>query len=226
MEKYNKKIKIIDYFCGLGGTAKGILKYTKEQNVDVEYIGVEYNENISKLFVKNNPSAKVIVGDVYESLDMIKDADFIWLSPPCQSHSRLMLVWKNKPQWKEPDMRLWELISKLKDSGKNFILENVTPYYKPPIKPTIKIGRHCVWSNRKLFSFKYEEPDAKNVFGIWGKEEWAKYHQLETINIKDSTLERQALRNCVHWTISYGLIKQFFSNSNYKTKVPKLSDYY
>lgn len=51
----------------------------------------------------------------------------------------------NKPIY--PDMKLWQEIIFLKHHcKKDWVIENVIPYYKPFIQPSFTIGKHHYWS--------------------------------------------------------------------------------
>lgn len=68
---------------------------------------------------------------------------------------------------KIPDMRLYSVIVFLREWFKGkYVVENVNPYYKPLIQPTIKLGRHLFWTNFPLDPKKME---AQHIhIPIWG----------------------------------------------------------
>ena len=144
----SKPIKVLNLYAGLGGNRK------KWKNVEVT--AIEYTQKIADVYSKQYPGDKVIVGDAKEYLlNHFQEFDFIWGSPPCQSHTRMIKSGKNrKPRY--TDLSLYELIMFLRNyfEGK-WIIENVKPYYEPLIKPTATIGRHLVWSNFIISSIKY-----------------------------------------------------------------------
>ena len=39
--------------------------------------------------------------------------------------------------------------------------ENVIPYYEPFIKPTLKIDKHCIWSNFKIKRISLDYPNKR-----------------------------------------------------------------
>ena len=77
-------MKILNLFAGIGGnrTLWG----------DKHHItAVEYDPKIAEIYSKRFPKDEVIVGDAYEYfLQYFDKFDFIWASPPCTSHSRLV----------------------------------------------------------------------------------------------------------------------------------------
>lgn len=202
------KIKILDLFCGLGGVARGFQTYLIENGIDFEYHAVDINPRILLAHKIINPYSLTIKRDAYSFTDEeLKKYDFIWASPPCETHS-IAILWKKE----KPDMRLYELISKLYNLGKPFIVENVKPYYNPPIKPTSKVCRHRLWSNLKitpinlrLQSFHRVKDDVKTLI---------RYHELNDVSKKILKImgnvrkARDALRDMVHWRIAYKIAEQ------------------
>jgi len=145
-------MKVLNLYCGIGGNRK------LWDNCEV--VAVEYNEAIAEAYKDRYPNDTVIVGDAKEYLlENYKQFDFIWASPPCQSHSRIR---KCKVDCKEnamgstkpiyPDMSLYQMIVFLDNHIKDgkWVIENVKPYYEPLIKNYIEIDRHIYWSNFKI----------------------------------------------------------------------------
>ncbi len=198
---------VLDLFAGVGGTALGIQRFLNEQNIDFYYTAVENDFEITWSHSLLNPDDSIITQeDAWEY--PIFGHDFIWASPPCQSHSRCNMYYNKK----NPDMRLWELIRKLQQQDTPFVVENVQPYYTPPINPSLKIGRHYFWSNKPIISFKV--PERAKDWGWMGIPDWEKYHGIEsrvTDHIKDRMKRRQVLRNMLHPDISYNIIKQILN---------------
>ncbi len=198
--------KVLDLFSGIGGTAKGIIRYLYESGIEYYYTAIDTDLNVMKAYEKNIPGAFILEEDAYEF--GVGGYDFIWASPPCQSHSQLNMYMNRK----NPDMRLWNLIRKLKQQKTPFIVENVKPYYKTPIKPTVKIGRHLFWSNKPIDSFPV--PEKHRNFERMEIADWSEYHGIEesvTEHIKDRIKRRQVLRNMTHHSISYNIIKQILN---------------
>lgn len=147
-----KKIKILNLYAGIGGNRK----LWNEVDSNIEVTAVELDENIAKAYQDRFSKDTVIVGDAKEYLlENYKYFDFIWASPPCQTHSR---VRKSRVDCKEnkfgsakaiyPDMSLYQIIIFLKSHFKGyFVVENVIPYYKPLVNPDYSIDRHFYWSN-------------------------------------------------------------------------------
>lgn len=139
-------MRVLNSYAGLGGNRK------KWKGVNVT--AVEHDEKIAKVYQEQHPEDKVIIGDAHQYLlDHFEEFDFIWSSPPCQSHSRMIRSGRNrKPRY--PDLRLYEEILFLKNNFNGpWIVENVKPYYDPLI-PAKAVGRHLFWSN---FDFECSE---------------------------------------------------------------------
>jgi DNA (cytosine-5)-methyltransferase 1 len=139
-------MKILNLYACLGGN-----RYKWDEVTDVDVTAVEWDEELAKLYQERFPNDKVIVADAHQYLlDHYKEFDFIWSSPPCPTHSRLVQSNKNKIKMKYPDMKLYEEILFLKHlyNGK-YVVENVIPYYEPLI-PAQKRHRHLYWTNFNL----------------------------------------------------------------------------
>jgi DNA (cytosine-5)-methyltransferase 1 len=126
-----------------------------------EIVAVESEQYIADVYKQLYPGDTIIVGDAHQYLlDHYKEFDFIWSSPPCPTHSRMVTAKQGHGIYEYPDMSLYQEIIFLSKFFKgNWIVENVTPYYKPLIQHTAIIDRHYVWSNMliydKSFTRKY-----------------------------------------------------------------------
>src|SRR5690606_22322754 len=109
-----------------------------------EITAVEFDENIANVYKDLFPNDNVIVGDAHQYLlDHFKEFDFIWASPPCQTHSSFRQNIGVRFRGVEPvypDMKLYQEIIFLQYNfdGK-WVVENVNPYYKPLIEPSVEL---------------------------------------------------------------------------------------
>ena len=182
-------MKILNLFCGIGGNRK-------LWGDDHDVTAVEWDENIATIYGDLFPNDNLIVGDAHEFLRQHYDEfDFIWSSPPCQTHSSFRYnigVRFRGVEPKFPDMRLYEEIVFLKyHSDALWLVENVVPYYEPLI-PATRIGRHLYWSN-------FDLPDLPHlVDNIRGNQipDLEKLHGYDLSAYKLPN-KRQVLRNVV-----------------------------
>jgi len=183
--------KVLNLYSGLGGNRR------YWENVSVT--AVENNEQIASVYQKQFPKDKLIIADAHSYLvNHFREYDFIWSSPPCQSHSKMMRATRHTINT-YPDLRLYEEILLLKYFFKgNWTVENVAPYYEPLVEPTIKIGRHLFWSNFSIAPFSV--PELKGFFSATPDElkKWLGYNYKGNIYYKGNHDAGQVLRNCVH----------------------------
>jgi len=178
-------------FSGLGGNRK----LWKDSEVDVT--SVEMNPDIAAVYRDLYTKDTVVVGDAHQYLlDHFNEFDYVWSSPPCQSHSSFrqnigVRYRGTVPLY--PDMMLYQQILFLQYNFKGkWAVENVRPYYTPLIKPTAILQRHYFWSNYELKKREFKSdnirnsqiPDLQKLHGI----------DLSKYKIKN---KRQILRNCV-----------------------------
>jgi DNA (cytosine-5)-methyltransferase 1 len=187
-------VKVLNLYAGLGGNRK-LWK-------GCQVTAVEYTKKIADVYQRLNPNDEVVVCDAHQYLlENYQNFDFIWSSPPCQSHSRMIRSGKNrKPRY--PDMRLYEEILFLQHnfSGK-YVVENVKPYYRPFLKPR-PMGRHLYWSNFEWDDFEVSQPkgfiNKTNLEGKKALMDWLGIHYNENIYYEGNHCPAQILRNCVH----------------------------
>ena len=182
-----KKLRICNLFCGIGGNR---LLWGEEH----EITAVEFDPAIAKAYQSRFPNDTVVVGDAKQYLlDHYKEFDFIWCSPPCQSHSRIINSQYTRDSYsaKYPDMSLYEIILFLQFHCKNikWVVENVIPYYKELITPNSEIDRHYYWSN-----FTIQEINLKKKYIIKHVTKKDAPIDLDSFGISD---QRQVIRNQV-----------------------------
>ena len=202
-------MKVLNLYAGIGGNRK------LWQGVAVT--AVEINPEIAKIYQDFFPSDTVVVGDAHQYLlDHFKEFDFIWSSPPCQSHSSFRFnisvrFERAKPEY--PDMRLYQEIILLQThfDGK-YVVENVEPYYKPLI-PAYALQRHLFWANFNISKIHVPE----DVIRSSQIPDLQKIHGFDLSNYKIEN-KRQILRNCVNSELGREILECAI-----KEKQPKLS---
>lgn len=182
-------MKILNLYAGIGGNRK---LWT-----NVQVTAVEYNPAIAAVYARLFPQDTVIVADAHQYLlDHAGEFDFIWTSPPCQSHSSFRQnigVRFRGVSSKYPDMSLYQEIIFLQHNfGGCWVVENVRPYYEPLIRPSVELHRHLFWSSSFIPYVSFDDsqlrsaqiPDLQSYLGI----------DLTGIPLPN---KRQVLRNCV-----------------------------
>lgn len=188
--KANKRMNILNLYAGIGGNRK---LWGDEHKITA----VEINEQIANIYKDLYPKDVVIVCDAHGYLkEHYQEFDFIWTSPPCQTHSSFrqnICVRYRGTKAEYPDMKLYQEIIFLKNNFKGkYIVENVKPYYTPLIAPTVELQRHLFWCNFSIPKFEFEKdnirtaqiPDLQKLYGY------------DLTNYKLAN-KRQVLRNCV-----------------------------
>ena len=197
-------LSILNLYAGIGGN-----RY--KWGGDIAVTAVEKNKQIANIYKELNPNDELIIDDAHNFLlENANKFDFIWSSPPCQTHTQMIRSGRNrKPIY--PVMDLYQEIIFLNHSydGK-WVVENVKPYYKPLISPTQTIGRHLFWSN---FWFHVEEIKQPKNFIVDGTIE-GKKRLMEWLGIPYITRNvyydgnndpAQIYRNAVHPDLSLGI---------------------
>ena len=204
-------MKILNLYSGIGGN--------RQLWKDVEVTSVEINPQIANIYSDFYPNDNIIIGDAHlYLLENYYKYDFIWSSPPCQSHSsfrqNICVRYRNtKPEY--PDMKLYQEIIFLQYNSKcKWVVENVKPYYEPLIDGKL-IQRHLFWSNFGIENINIKNDDIRT----------AQIPQLQkqlNINLDKYKLpnKRQILRNCVEPKLGLHILNQA---KNIKTNDKQLS---
>ena len=185
-------MRILNLHCGIGGNRK---LWGEEHQITA----VEYNQEIADVYKQFYPNDEVIVEDATEYLmNNWREFDFIWASPPCQTHSKMRYLASKRGSYtpKLPDLSLYSMIIWLKHfcKDKKWIVENVKPYYEVLIEPTVKLDRHLIWSNFDIEEKEFEKPEVKHN-KVSGKTE---RYGISLDGIKMKHRKDQIIRNCVN----------------------------
>jgi len=145
-------MRVLNLYAGIGGNRKLWQGHL--------VTAVEWDAKIREVYSELYPHDTVVGGDAHAFLkENFGDFDFIWSSPPCQSHSKMDRVnSRNKPRY--PDLRLYEEILFLQTYCKHhpWVVENVKPYYTPLVQPSCSVGRHLFWSNFEIWCNNVPSP--------------------------------------------------------------------
>lgn len=193
-------MRILNLYAGIGGNRK---LWGKEH----EITAVEIDPNIAAIYQDLYPNDTVVIGDAHEYLlNHFKEFDFIWSSPPCQSHSsfrqNICVRFRGTPAV-YPDMKLYQEILFLRaNCDCKWVVENVKPYYTPLIKPTKDLQRHLFWANFEIPDASFEKdnirtsqiPDLEKMYGF-------------DLSNKKLSNKRQILRNCVKPELGEHILK-------------------
>lgn len=183
-------MKILNLYAGLGGNRR------LWEGHDIT--AVEIREDIAAVYRDYFPQDNLISGDAHDYL--LKNYfrfDFIWSSPPCQTHSRAAAwSYKNNLKVKKnyPDMAVYQEMIFLNNyfSGL-WVVENVIPYYEPLIPPSAKLGRHLFWANFRIEKIEVKDADI-NQLGTLGLQ---KFHNYDLTGYSMQSRKDDPLRNCV-----------------------------
>jgi DNA (cytosine-5)-methyltransferase 1 len=195
-------MKVLNLYACLGENRYKWDEVAKDAGIEIEVTAVELDPEAARLYQERFPNDKVIVTDAHQYLlDNYKEFDFIWSSPPCPSHSRLVLSNKNRDTYnlRYPEMSLYQEVIFLDNFFKGkYIVENVIPYYDP-LMPAQKRGRHLYWSNIKLPTNINERPTigistAKNEV-----KKLCEFHDFDFYKYKGSQPINKMARNLVDY---------------------------
>ena len=193
-------MKILNLYCGIGGNRK---LWGNEH----EITAVELDPNIAKVYKELFPNDNVVVGDAHEYLRKhYKEFDFIWSSPPCQTHSSIRQNLAVKFRGVEPvypDMKIYQEIIFLQyNFNGKWVVENVNPYYTALIEPNVELDRHKFWCNFEIEKAEFVRPKLRAAQIPQLQEAYG----YDLSNHKLSN-KRQVLRNCVLPDVGIHILK-------------------
>jgi DNA (cytosine-5)-methyltransferase 1 len=198
-------MRVLNLYAGLGGNRK--------LWEGCEVTAVELEPKIAAVYKRLHSGDEVVVGDAHQYLiDNHDKFDFVWSSPPCQTHSKMAKATRHKLR-RYVDMSLYQEILFLTHFFKGkFVVENVKPYYEPLIAPSKIIGRHMFWSNFDFEADEVKQPKGFinncNLAGKLAMQDWLGIHYEENIYYGKNHCPAQILRNCVHPNIGLQIFQQ------------------
>lgn len=182
-------LRVLNLYAGLGGNRK------LWENVEVT--AVEMEPKIAAVYRRLHPNDTVIEGDAHAYLlENHERFDFIWSSPPCQTHSKMNRATRHASCNRYPDMALYQEIIFLRTHSKSrWVVENVRPYYEPLI-PAVEMGRHLFWTNFPLTRYDVPRPpnfiNRCNLEGKRALMDWLGIHYEENIYYGDNHCPRKS----------------------------------
>ena len=195
-------MKILNLYACLGGNRYKWDEVAKVAGIEIQVTAVELDPELARLYQERFPNDKVIVADAHQYLlDHYKEFDFIWSSPPCPSHSRLVTSNKNKQSYNltYPDMTLYQEVIFLDNFFKGkYVVENVIPYYQPLIAAQKK-GRHLYWCNYILPSNINERPPVGISTGKNEVKRLCEFHDYDFYKYKGKQPLNKIARNLVDY---------------------------
>jgi DNA (cytosine-5)-methyltransferase 1 len=214
-------MRVLNLYACLGGNRYKWDEVAEEAGIELQVTAVELDPELAKLYQERFPNDTVIVEDAHQYLlDHYKEFDFIWTSPPCPTHSKLIISHKTKPTFipKYPDMKLYQEIIFLDNyfEGK-YVVENVIPFYEPLI-PAKKRGRHLYWCNFNLPNELNGRPQPKGFIETGSKPN-EMFHEIDLSSYKGKQRKDKIACNLVDYEVgktifetALGVIKK--SNTN------------
>jgi DNA (cytosine-5)-methyltransferase 1 len=201
-------MKALNLYAGIGGNRK------LWRGVDVD--AVEINPEIAAVYADLYPDDNVIVEDAHEYLrGHFAEYDFIWSSPPCQTHTSFrqnICVRFRGSEAEYPDMRLYQEIIFLQHNAScKWVVENVVPYYEPLIKGKI-VQRHMFWSNFPIPGVDVEQENLREI----QIPELQELHGFDLSKYKLAN-KRQILRNCVDSNLGLAILNAALSGQKQAT---------
>ncbi len=198
-------MKILNLYAGVGGNRKFW--------TNCEVTAIENNPEIAAIYKELYPDDHVLAGDAHEFLlNNFQKYDFIWSSPPCQSHSQVRYglgfkaTGKVKPLY--PDMKLYQEIILLQKWFKGkWVVENTIPYYEP-LMPGQRLAGHIFWANFRIPVF-YAKGKAHG--GTLAELQKRKGVDLSGYKLKN---KQQILRNCVEPETGAHILMSAFEDKN------------
>lgn len=228
----NKKLNIIDMFCGGGGESTGLIAAAHDYGFDINMSAINHWERAIETHAANYPFAEHRVEDVQtinpETLKASVNTDLLWASPACTHHS---VARGGKPRNEQMRAPAWDVLRFAEIlHPKRIIIENVpefqnwgplTPDGKPIVEKkgqTFNMFIKCLQSLNYTVSYRvlcaadYGAPTSRRRLFIQAvrKDCGKKIIWPRPTNVKDGDLFLPKWRTAseiVDWSIPCQLIK-------------------
>lgn len=206
-QNWGHLVKILNLYSGLGGNRT-------EWGGEHDVLAVDINPTLCAFYKNRFSDDQVVCTDAHEYLlQVIRDGkdskwypDFIWSSPPCQTHSSFrqnICVRYRGTEPVYPDMKLYQEVLLLRHNFDGlWVVENVNPYYGPLMEPDFRIGRHIFYSNFPVQPVELEPLTEIRKAQI---KDLSEAHGISLDGWKIPN-KRQVLRNCVDYRIGKHII--------------------
>lgn len=202
------RLKVLNLYAGIGGNRK-------LWPVNIQVTAVELDVKCAAAYKELYPFDNVICADAHNYL--LKNYfrfDFIWVSTPCQTHTR-MNFWTAQEKKRYIDLSLYQEIIFLRVFCKTkFVVENVNPYYTPLVAPDQQIGRHLFWANFKINKIHVPQIEGfMNLENVDDKKkimDWLDIHYHKNIYFSGKNYI-QVFRNAVHPLIGKSIFDDAFN---------------
>jgi DNA (cytosine-5)-methyltransferase 1 len=224
---YPTKLKILDLFCGAGGSAQGIADICSKYKIAYEILGIDIKDqpNYPFKFLKANL-------ELFDPTELKFKPNFIWASPPCQKFSVGSAWMRNKGK------EYADLIDLTRDwisyYNRPSVIENVV---SAPIRDDLmlcgQMFRKKIYRHRK-FEISGFDVKKKNhlkhdtrksigyeIFSIAGHGKGSLKQWQQAMGIK--WMNKDELTQAVPPVYSRYIFEQFL-RSNYKKKPNKRQD--
>jgi DNA (cytosine-5)-methyltransferase 1 len=191
-------MRILNLYAGIGGN--------RHLWSDCSVTSVESNPLVAELYHQRYPDDEIVICDAHDYLEAnYSDFDFIWSSPPCQTHSRMNkgAISTRHGLVRYADLTLYEEIIFLEHFSKcPWVVENVRPYYIPLIEPTVIRHRHNFWydgiQNLKFYDLP---PLPGNFIQTQSISDMCAWYGIQPLGKKvllGNSCHMQVYRNCTH----------------------------
>lgn len=187
-------MRVLNLYAGIGGNRAGFPE-------GCAVTAVEFDPAIAEVYKEIFPHDTCVCGDAVAYLEQhYSEFDFIWASPPCQSHGQYrhnVGVIAKGYQPLVPDMtQLYGIIIFLRTYYAGlWCVENTIPYYTPLFNP-VKLQRHLFWSN---FPIRECDMEASRIRSKNAIDQFRDAALVKNSKIKN---KRQVLRNMIEPELS------------------------